>query len=134
MLCTNRFRSLCRQQLESGKAFELFFDANDWAALYSEFDEESAEDDENLFDQFASSLSEGDSLRKSMEDDDEDDDEEEEDGLEDEETNSPPPPPKQRRTRKKRVKVAEPAPPKRKRRSRKASANVEEAVEELLTA
>lgn len=142
LICTNRFRALCRQQLESGLAFELFFQANDWDALYQEFDEESAEDDENLFEQFVSSLGSEDVLRKSMEDAESELEEAEEleEALldDDEDESAPPPPPKPRRKRRRKTAAApadeSPAPKRRRRRKAKASTNVEEAVEELLTA
>lgn len=129
LVCTNRFRVLCQEQLASGKAFELFFDANDWASLYAEFDEEAAEDEENMFEQFASSLSAGDVLKESMEEDDEEDEEDDDD------EESPPPPPKQRRRRKKpATSIEEPPKQKRKRRSKKATPVVDGAMEELLSA
>ena len=53
LLCTNEFRELCRGQLRSGAAFDMFFKANDWSALYNEVDQEASEDEENVFEQFS---------------------------------------------------------------------------------
>tara|TARA_Y100000310_G_C20691823_1_gene822792 strand:+ start:583 stop:1893 length:1311 start_codon:yes stop_codon:yes gene_type:complete len=55
LFATNEFRELCRSQLISGKAFDLFFKANDWASLYDEVDLEASEDEENIFEQFSDS-------------------------------------------------------------------------------
>lgn len=129
LLCSNTFRGLCRTQLESGVAFDLFFKANDWDALYEEFDEEAFEDDENLFTQFTESMSAGDLLIPSTEG---------EDDTEEPVEVSPPAPKRKRRKRGEKeepveepVEMSPPSAPKRKR-GRKA-ASVDDVMQEVLT-
>jgi RecA/RadA recombinase len=127
LFCTNQFRALCRRQLESGRAFEMFFDANDWASLYAEFDEESSEDDENLFERFTASLTEVVSRSRGRTEGDEVLD------LDEEEVSPPSPPKPKRRRRKKAVAPDGEVRPKRKRRARKKT-TIDDVAEELLSA
>lgn len=136
LFCTNGFRDICRKQLEDGSAFEMFFAANDWDSLYQEFDEEAAEDEENLFEQFTASLTQVDTLRKkgsgesSVEDSGEEVDEEEEEDMGEAEL-APPPPPKRRRRKKTASEDAAPAP-KRRRRKKSQSEELDDTAEAIL--
>ena len=129
LICTNGFRNLCRQQLENGKAFELYFEANDWDSLYEEVDLEAAEDEENAFLEFSRSLDGGDLLREANEEDEEEDED-------DEGEQAPPPPqPKRRRrtaAKKKAASKKEGPQPKRRRRKRTASEQIDDTAESVL--
>jgi len=140
LACTNGFRNLCRSQLESGKAFELYFDANDWDALYADVDLEAAEDDENLFHQFSKSLSAGDPLIDENEDDEDDDPvppsskgaASDDDSDDDAEEQSPPSPQPKRKRRKKAQATAKEAPQPRRRRRKSSSEQIDETADRML--
>jgi len=136
LLCTNKFRNLCYGQLESGSAFEMFFAENDWSSLYSDFDEEAAEDAENVFEKFTSSLSTGGIIPKDDIHGGDDDPLEvtsEGDYVEELEVSSPPPPPKQRRRRKSTTKTdALPKSPPRKKK-RRTPKSTDDIAEDLLS-
>lgn len=45
VLCSNEFRAACREQLQTDVPYKLFFSSNNWADLYSDFDEEAVADE-----------------------------------------------------------------------------------------